>query len=145
MANEIVKMGWIFIYNILKLIATGTSDNDNTVIFIIFNFWIKNIIKLNKILLIGKLIYIRTMAMAHGYVDTPASRAFLYRSINGACGSVQWEPQSVEGPSGFSGTGPADGQLPALAVRVSLLSTSKHLHAGVKFRLKQVQTNFAEH
>ena len=51
-------------------------------------------------------------ASSHGYTDLPISRQKLCQ--NGTvtnCGSIQWEPQSVEGPKGFPGSGPADGQL----------------------------------
>ncbi|MFT8211124.1 MAG: lytic polysaccharide monooxygenase [Symbiopectobacterium sp.] len=54
---------------------------------------------------------------AYGFTDTLPSRANLCRSIipaaqrNTGCGAVQWEPQSIEGPQGFPGQGPADGQI----------------------------------
>ncbi|MDC0769309.1 lytic polysaccharide monooxygenase auxiliary activity family 9 protein [Streptomyces sp. HD] len=51
-------------------------------------------------------------ASSHGYTDLPISRQKLCQ--NGTvtnCGSIQWEPQSVEGPKGFPGSGPADGQI----------------------------------
>jgi lytic chitin monoxygenase len=51
-------------------------------------------------------------ASSHGYTDLPISRQKLCQ--NGTvtnCGDIQWEPQSVEGPKGFPGSGPADGQL----------------------------------
>ena len=51
-------------------------------------------------------------AWAHGYISGPESRNALCRSGgNSACGAIQWEPQSLEGPSGFPERGPADGQL----------------------------------
>lgn len=51
-------------------------------------------------------------AWAHGYISVPESRNALCRSGgNSACGAIQWEPQSLEGPSGFPDRGPADGQL----------------------------------
>ncbi|MFF5442809.1 lytic polysaccharide monooxygenase [Streptomyces achromogenes] len=51
-------------------------------------------------------------ASGHGYTDLPISRQKLCQ--NGTvtnCGSIQWEPQSVEGPKGFPAGGPADGQI----------------------------------
>ncbi|WP_406861133.1 lytic polysaccharide monooxygenase auxiliary activity family 9 protein [Streptomyces sp. HUAS MG47] len=51
-------------------------------------------------------------ATGHGYTDSPISRQKLCQ--NGTvtdCGSIQWEPQSVEGPKGFPGAGPADGTI----------------------------------
>ncbi len=60
---------------------------------------------------------------AHGYVSAfgdgvAAGRAALCKyptsdtnEKNTGCGSVQWEPQSVEGPEGFPAAGPADGKI----------------------------------
>lgn len=51
-------------------------------------------------------------ASSHGYTDSPISRQKLCQ--NGTvsnCGPIQWEPQSVEGPKGFPGAGPADGKI----------------------------------
>ncbi|MEU5916195.1 lytic polysaccharide monooxygenase auxiliary activity family 9 protein [Streptomyces sp. NPDC004288] len=51
-------------------------------------------------------------AGSHGYTDAPISRQKL--CANGTvsnCGSIQWEPQSVEGPKGFPSGGPADGKI----------------------------------
>ncbi|KAB2972923.1 MULTISPECIES: lytic polysaccharide monooxygenase auxiliary activity family 9 protein [unclassified Streptomyces] len=51
-------------------------------------------------------------ASGHGYTDLPVSRQKLCQNGTVAnCGSIQWEPQSVEGPKGFPGGGPADGQI----------------------------------
>ncbi|WP_443255991.1 lytic polysaccharide monooxygenase [Xenorhabdus sp. IM139775] len=48
----------------------------------------------------------------HGYIDTPPSRALLcQKGINKNCGSIMYEPQSVEGPKGFPQGGPPDGQI----------------------------------
>ncbi|MET9732979.1 lytic polysaccharide monooxygenase [Streptomyces sp. NPDC006458] len=51
-------------------------------------------------------------ASGHGYTDLPISRQKLCQNgtVTG-CGSIQWEPQSVEGPKGFPASGPADGQI----------------------------------
>ncbi len=52
------------------------------------------------------------LAYGHGYTNAPISRA--KHCANGTvqnCGQIQWEPQSTEGPKGFPGAGPADGQL----------------------------------
>ncbi|MCX4550928.1 lytic polysaccharide monooxygenase [Streptomyces sp. NBC_01387] len=51
-------------------------------------------------------------ASSHGYTDQPISRQKL--CANGTvtnCGAIQYEPQSVEGPKGFPGAGPADGKI----------------------------------
>lgn len=51
---------------------------------------------------------------AHGYVSKPESRAYLCKlGENTRCGSVQWEPQSVEGPDRYPLSGPADGTIAA--------------------------------
>ena len=51
-------------------------------------------------------------AMAHGYVSSPPSRAWVCKKGgNTGCGPVQWEPQSLEGFSGFPAAGPADGRI----------------------------------
>ncbi|MBO2451697.1 lytic polysaccharide monooxygenase [Actinomadura barringtoniae] len=51
-------------------------------------------------------------AFAHGYTTSPASRAFnCKQGTVKDCGDIQWEPQSVEGPKGFPGAGPADGTI----------------------------------
>lgn len=49
-------------------------------------------------------------AFAHGYTNSPVSRAYHCNLGNVAdCGQIQWEPHSVEGPKGFPAAGPADG------------------------------------
>ena len=50
--------------------------------------------------------------MAHGYLQQPEARGYLCKlGENSQCGAVQWEPQSLEGFSGFPQAGPADGQI----------------------------------
>lgn len=49
---------------------------------------------------------------AHGYIESPASRAYLCKqgeNIN--CGPVMYEPQSVEGRGSFPQSGPPDGHI----------------------------------
>lgn len=50
---------------------------------------------------------------AHGYIESPASRAYQCKlGQNTDCGAVQWEPQSIEKDSGFpAGPLPPDGEL----------------------------------
>ena len=49
---------------------------------------------------------------AHGYIKQPEARGYLCKlGENSQCGAVQWEPQSLEGYSGFPQNGPADGQI----------------------------------
>lgn len=49
---------------------------------------------------------------SHAYVSQPESRGFFCsKSVNTECGQVQFEPQSLEGPSGFPDAGPIDGKI----------------------------------
>src|SRR5699024_7419682 len=49
---------------------------------------------------------------AHGYVDSPKSRAVLCADgVNDDCGAVVYEPQSIEGPGDFPNEGVADGEI----------------------------------
>lgn len=51
-------------------------------------------------------------ASAHGYVDSPGSRAILCKNgQNTDCGAIIYEPQSLEAPKGFPTAGPADGKI----------------------------------
>lgn len=51
-------------------------------------------------------------ASAHGYVDSPASRAILCKNnVNTDCGAIIYEPQSLEAAKGFPAAGPADGKI----------------------------------
>ncbi len=53
-----------------------------------------------------------TPSFAHGYVDGPKSRAILCKEgVNLNCGSVVYEPQSLEYLKGFPESGPADGKI----------------------------------
>jgi predicted carbohydrate-binding protein with CBM5 and CBM33 domain len=53
-----------------------------------------------------------TPAFSHGYTTSPPSRSYrcAQQQVSG-CGSIQYEPQSVEGPKGFPQAGPADGRI----------------------------------
>ncbi len=55
------------------------------------------------------------VTLKHGYIDKPPSRAVLCspkgQNLNKNCGSIQYEPQSIEGLKGFPKGGPADGQI----------------------------------
>ncbi|QHZ48551.1 chitin-binding protein [Bacillus sp. NSP9.1] len=61
------------------------------------------------------LLFIPQQAFAHGFVEKPESRAALcsesYGLLNLNCGSVMYEPQSLEAKKGFPQDGPADGQI----------------------------------
>ncbi|UGY94288.1 lytic polysaccharide monooxygenase auxiliary activity family 9 protein [Streptomyces gobiensis] len=51
-------------------------------------------------------------AAAHGYSTSPVSRQMhCAQGTVSNCGQIRWEPQSVEGPKGFPGAGPADGRI----------------------------------
>src|SRR5699024_1765482 len=51
-------------------------------------------------------------ASAHGYVDSPKSRAVLCEEgVNENCGGVVHEPQSIEGPGNFPEEGVEDGEI----------------------------------
>ncbi|MEV8379034.1 lytic polysaccharide monooxygenase [Kribbella sp. NPDC056861] len=53
-----------------------------------------------------------TPAFAHGFADSPTSRAtFCQQGHAGDCGQIRYEPQSVEAAKGFPAAGPADGQI----------------------------------
>jgi predicted carbohydrate-binding protein with CBM5 and CBM33 domain len=54
---------------------------------------------------------------AHGYITQPESRNLLCKQGgNSACGAIQWEPQSLEAPSGFPAQGPADSVIASAAL-----------------------------
>ncbi len=54
---------------------------------------------------------------SHGYITMPESRNLLCKQGgNSACGAIQWEPQSLEAPSGFPAQGPADGVIASAAL-----------------------------
>jgi len=74
------------------------------------------------------------LAQAHGYIDAPKSRAFMCKTQeNAACGAVQYEPQSVEGPKGFPAAGPPDGVIAAAS-----LPQFAELNAQTQGRWKKV-------
>lgn len=50
---------------------------------------------------IGLVVLPATTANAHGYISTPPSRQAQCARGTVSCGSIQWEPQSVEGPQGL--------------------------------------------
>lgn len=74
--------------------------------------------KLSKIALAVATLTVASSALAHGYVESPASRAYMCKlGQNVDCGSVQYEPQSVEKASGFpTGAMPPDGQLASAGI-----------------------------
>lgn len=82
------------------------------------------------ILLSFLMILFAEQASAHGYVDSPGSRAILCKNgQNKDCGAIVYEPQSLEAPKGFPHAGPADGKI-ASAGGIFLNWTSSPLRAG---------------
>lgn len=64
---------------------------------------------LYAILLAGGALLANGSLWAHGYVTRPEARGLLCKmGENSNCGAIQWEPQSLEGPSGYPVQGPAD-------------------------------------
>ena len=62
--------------------------------------------------LLGAGVITSAPANAHGYVEGPVSRtAACNLGLNTGCGSLVYEPQSLEGPKGYPAGGPADGQI----------------------------------
>ncbi|WP_422657701.1 lytic polysaccharide monooxygenase [Paenibacillus sp. EC2-1] len=58
------------------------------------------------------MVIIAQKASAHGWVDSPGSRAILCKNgQNTDCGAIVYEPQSLEAPKGFPAAGPADGKI----------------------------------
>ncbi|MFU0789913.1 MAG: lytic polysaccharide monooxygenase [Virgibacillus proomii] len=77
--------------------------------------------------LVGSMI-VADSASAHGYIESPASRAVLCKQgLNKNCGQVQYEPQSVEGKGSFPQDGPADGQIASGGVFANLNEQSTDL------------------
>lgn len=67
---------------------------------------------LRKCILSSIILAAPVYSWAHGYISSPESRVYsCNKNQNTACGAAQYEPQSVEAPSGFPITGPADGSL----------------------------------
>lgn len=67
-------------------------------------------IQLTSLTIAGLLL--TSSVFAHGYMSAPAARGYLCKiGGNSQCGAAQWEPQSLEAPSGFPAAGPADGKI----------------------------------
>ena len=64
---------------------------------------------LPRIALLGMAAAMPLSAAAHGYISAPESRGYQCKlGVNTNCGAIQWEPQSLEAPSGWPTNGPAD-------------------------------------
>lgn len=60
-------------------------------------------------------LFVSQQVAAHGYMDSPPSRAYACKlGLNANCGPSQYEPQTVgEAPKGFPALGPVDGKIPS--------------------------------
>ncbi|HHR0800993.1 N-acetylglucosamine-binding protein GbpA [Enterobacter roggenkampii] len=90
--------------------------------------------KLSKIALAVATLTVASSALAHGYIESPASRAYMCKlGQNIDCGSVQYEPQSVEKTSGFpTGAMPPDGQLASAGIASYSQLDKQSLNAWTK-------------
>ncbi|WP_119343808.1 lytic polysaccharide monooxygenase [Facilibium subflavum] len=58
-----------------------------------------------------------SLAFSHGYIDNPASRAYLCKlGTNQNCGAVAYEPQSLEAPSASFINGLLDGKMGSVGI-----------------------------
>lgn len=76
--------------------------------------WLKHVIIAGSTMLLMALFMVlfADKAFAHGYVESPASRALLCKQgVNSDCGAIVYEPQSLEAPKGWPAAGPADGKI----------------------------------
>lgn len=89
---------------------------------------------------------------AHGYITFPEARGFLCKQGgNSNCGAIQWEPQSLEAPSGFPAGGPADGTIAAAGLaqfaelneQTSSRWTKRAMQAGSNYFSWQFTANHA--
>lgn len=72
---------------------------------------------MKKLLLFPLLLCYSYFALPHGYIEYPASRAYLCKlQTNKNCGAIQYEPQSVEGLKGFPQKGPVDGKIASAGI-----------------------------
>ena len=74
--------------------------------------------KISRIALAMATLTVASSALAYGYIESPASRAYMCKQgQNIDCGLVEYEPQSVERASGFpSGSLPPDGELASAGI-----------------------------
>jgi predicted carbohydrate-binding protein with CBM5 and CBM33 domain len=64
------------------------------------------------VLALVSILFSSLVASAHGYTTAVTARQkYCATGVVKNCGEIQYEPQSVEGPKGFPGGGPADGTL----------------------------------
>jgi chitin-binding protein len=71
-------------------------------------------------LLTGLALLTSSQVLAHGYVESPASRAALCKTgENSNCGNIQYEPQSIEAPDGFFESGKLDNKMGSAGVSMA--------------------------
>lgn len=103
--------------------------------------------KVKKISLYTATLLFTSSALAHGYVESPPSRAYqCHLGKNTDCGSVQWEPQSVEQASGFpEGAMPPDGKLASAGKSNFSQLDSQSPTRWAKTTIKSGKNNFVWH
>ena len=85
-------------------------------------FNVVNLTSFWKMALLACTFLVAQDVLAHGYVSSPESRSYKCKlNDNTGCGSIRWEPQSVEGKQRFPDKGPADGKLASGATRFTQL------------------------
>ncbi|MDP2559760.1 N-acetylglucosamine-binding protein GbpA [Psychrobium sp. 1_MG-2023] len=90
------------------------------------------------------LLPISSTSLAHGYISKPESRGYLCRlNENSACGSVVYEPQSIEGRDGFPSAGPADGWLASAGHRAFSQLNQQSINRWTKRHVKAGATEFS--
>ena len=74
-----------------------------------------------KIALLTALVLLTTsQVIAHGYVESPVSRAYLCNTEkNISCGNIQYEPQSIEAPEGLFERGGLDNKMGSAGVSMA--------------------------
>lgn len=78
----------------------------------------KVLTKISSAVLISLACY--STAFAHGYVQDPGSRSYFCKlGSNQKCGAIQYEPQSLEAPSGYFVNGNLDGRLGSAGVAIA--------------------------
>lgn len=103
--------------------------------------------QLKKLSIYTAALLFTSSALAHGYVAFPPSRAYQCNTgKNSDCGSVQWEPQSVEQASGFpEGAMPPDGQLASAGKANFSQLDSQSPTRWAKSAIKSGENNFIWH
>lgn len=89
-------------------------------------------------LLVGTLIFVALSlgvvgsVSAHGYVDSPESRALLCKEdVNKNCGRIIYEPHSLEGPGNFPQAGVPDGNIASAGIFTELDEQTENRWAKV--------------